>query len=138
MNFITNEFPSICVMAAIFFVLTPCRVDTTFHHPLPHSSQSVPMTQFSAETECLSSGSSLHMGGIAKIVRGNRSASAALSPLRVRFRSPSSAHRSFLSGLKVFSVSLDLMSNDDCYQSSFHRAFVEFSVCPTIRNPSLG
>jgi len=40
--------------------------------------------------------------------------------------------------VEVLSVSLDLKSNDDCWQSSFHRAFVEFSVCPSIRNPSLG
>jgi len=36
--------------------------------------------------------------------------------------------------IEFLSVSLDLKSNDDCYQSSFNRAFVEFSVCPSIRN----
>ena len=45
----------------------------------------------------------------------------------------------FLSGLKLFGVSLDLISYDDCFQSSYEKgAFVEFSLRSICRNPLLG
>ena len=44
-----------------------------------------------------------------------------------------------LSGLKLFGVSLDLISYDDCFQSSYEKgAFVEFSLRSICRNPLLG
>ena len=43
------------------------------------------------------------------------------------------------SGLKLLDVSLDLISYDDCFQSSYEKgAFVEFSLRSICRNPLVG